>query len=68
LALPDGTPGSRGLHGVLDKASDNRVPDSTVSYIVPDIVAGIVPGVGVSFKDTAAMRAQGKGCVWEDCV
>jgi hypothetical protein len=55
----DGTPGSRGLHGVLDKASD-----STVSDIVPDIV----PGGGDSSIDTAAMRARGEGRVCKDCV
>jgi hypothetical protein len=64
----DGTPGSRGLHGVLNKASDSRVSDSTVSDIVPDIVPGVVPGGGDSSIDTTAMRARGEGRVCKDCV
>jgi hypothetical protein len=68
LASPDGTLGSKELYGAHDNASDNRVSDSTVSDIVPDRVPCVVPGGGVSSKDTAAMRVRCGGCVCEDCM
>jgi hypothetical protein len=65
MALPDGTPGSKELHGP-GKASGSRVSERTVSDIVPGIVPGVVPGCGVSSMHTAVMRARGEGCVCED--
>jgi sulfite exporter TauE/SafE len=52
----------------LDKASDRRVSDSTVTDVVTGVMTGVVPCGGVSFMDTFAMRARYGRCVCEDCV